>query len=452
MPMRNDNVSGTNSGELRFQAALQAEELQGLKLFIYSRTAGLVVIGLWAYFSIPYVPLRLYVLGIIFLFASMGIIQFLLSIKNPEARWIPYFFTALDVILFTWVILVQSPLSRFHLPPQMMLRENFIFFFLFLAGVSLSYSPSLVLWTGFCAAAAWGIGTIWNLGLPDTTTFLSVDITSIQTADQFASILLQPTFVNLITWIKRTILILLVSGILAASVWRLRRFIRQYAISEIQRANLARYFSPKLLDEITTRNRPFEVQKHNVAILFADIVGFTKITELIPPEATMHLLRQYHARTEELVFRYGGTLDKFVGDAVMASFGVPHSGPEDATNAISCARSLLQSMEDWNLLRIAEGEPPIQVGIGVHYGPAVMGDVGSKRCAAFAVVGDTTNLASRLQSLTRTIKAKIVISQEVVSKIEKESSQSPRNLEGFVHLGPQTIRGRESTVNIWTFQ
>ncbi len=264
--------------------------------------------------------------------------------------------------------------------------------------------------------------------------------------------MLQPIYVNLITWIKRTILILLVSGILAATVWRLKRFIRKYAISEIHRANLARYFSPNLLDEITKRNKPFEVQKNHVAILFADIVGFTKITESIPPEATMRLLRQYHARTEDLVFRYGGTLDKFIGDAVMASFGVPHPGPEDATKALSCARSLLQSIEDWNRLRINEGEPPIQIGVGLHCGPAVMGDVGSERCAAFAVVGDTTNLASRLQSLTRTIKAKIVVSQQFVKKVEKESSQSPRTLEGFVHLGPQTIRGRESVVDIWAFQ
>ena len=452
MQTKNNNAYITNSTELRFQEALNAEEIQGSKIFIYSRTVGLMLIGVWAYFSIPYLPLRFYVLGIIFLFAALGIIQFLFAIKTPKTRWSPYLFVVLDIALFTCVILVQSPLSRFHLPPQMMLRENFIFFFVFLAGVSLSYSPSLVLWTGICAATAWGIGTFWNLGFSDTTTILSNEIDSIQTADQFASILLQPTFINLITWIKQTILILLVSGILAASVWRLKRFIRKYTISEIQRANLARYFSPNLIDEITFRNRPFEVQKHNVAILFADIVGFSKITESIPPEETMHLLRQYHARTEELVFRYGGTLDKFIGDAVMASFGVPNPEPKDATNALNCAQSLIQSIEDWNRQRTDEGEPPIQVGIGVHYGPAVMGDVGNERCAAYAVVGDTTNLASRLQSLTRTIKAKIIISQQFVKKVEKESSQSLRNLEGFVYLGPQKIQGRESTVDVWAYQ
>jgi adenylate cyclase len=450
--MKSDNPSLIKSAELRFQDALQAEEIQGLKLFINSRTAGLMVIGVWAYFSIPYLPLRFYVLGILLLFAALGITQFILSMKIPEAKWVPYLFAALDVALFTFVILVQSPFSRFNLPPQMMLRENFIFFFVFLAGFSLSYSPSLVVWTGFCAAIAWGIGTVWNLGFPDTTTFWGESISSLKTADQFTSALLQPTFVNLITWIKRTILLLLVSGTLAVGVWRLKRFIRKYALSEIQRANLSRYFSPKLLDEIAARSRPFEVQKHNVAVLFADIVGFTKISEAIPPEETMNLLRQYHSRTEELVFRFGGTLDKFVGDAVMASFGVPHPGPEDAINALRCARSLIQSIEDWNRERTAAGERPIQIGIGVHFGPAVMGDVGSERCAAFAVVGDTTNLASRLQSLTRMIKAKIIVSQHFVEAVEKESSKSPKNLEGFVHLGPQSIRGRESDVDIWAFQ
>jgi adenylate cyclase len=208
-----------------------------------------------------------------------------------------------------------------------------------------------------------------------------------------------------------------------------------------------------VLDELMQTGMPFTtVRKHEVAILFADIVGFTHLCETMAPEDTMDLLREYHSRLEAEVFRFGGTLDKFIGDAVMASFGAPRPGLQDATDSLSCAYAMLQSMTEWNDQRQRLGEEPIRIGIGIHHGPAVMGDVGSERCAAFAVIGDTTNTTSRLQSLTRDLQVDIVASQALLDAVRRETPEADQVLRGFRDAGMQAIRGRQKAMHIWMLE
>ncbi len=292
--------------------------------------------------------------------------------------------------------------------------------------------------------------SLWVLALPESHTLYSDQVPPYHDP-AYVTYLLHPHFVDANAWIRGVVVMLIVSGVLAVAVWRAQRMTRQHAASERQRANLARYFAPTVLDEVATVDGPLsEVRKHDVAVLFADIVGFTALCETMPPEQVMPLLREYHSRMEEEVFRFGGTLDKFIGDAVMASFGAPRSTPLDATHALRCAQAMLDSMEAWNLRRQEEGESPIRIGIGVHYGPAVMGDVGSERCAAFAVIGDTTNTTSRLQSLTRTLETDMVVSQSLMDAVHREASDAKRELANLVEAGPQAIRGRVHAIRVWT--
>ena len=101
------------------------------------------------------------------------------------------------------------------------------------------------------------------------------------------------------------------------------------------------------------------------------------------------------------MFAHGGTLDKFIGDSVMATFGTPQPGPRDAAHALACARAMLASLGVWNSERTARGEMALRAGIGLHFGPVVLGDIGDERRLEFAVLGDTVNTASRLEGLTR---------------------------------------------------
>ncbi len=224
-------------------------------------------------------------------------------------------------------------------------------------------------------------------------------------------------------------------------------------VSEKARANLARYFSPKLVEELATRDEPLgEVRRQDVAVLFADIVGFTRMSEALTPEAVMTLLRSYHSCIENAVFEHDGIMEKFIGDAALAIFGAPHRGAHDATNALTCALAMLRELEYLNVERISQDQEAIQMGIGLHYGPAVMGDIGTERNMAFAVIGDTVNTGSRLEALTRELSCEIVASDTLIAEVRKElNAEADTLLNGFAAREPQKLRGRSGKVSVWTY-
>jgi len=127
---------------------------------------------------------------------------------------------------------------------------------------------------------------------------------------------------------------------------------------------------------------------------------------------------------------------------------VPDVGARDATDALACARGMLAALAAWNHERERAGQPPLRMGVGLHYGPVVLGDIGSRRSMAFATVGDTINVASRLQSLTRDLEATIVASRALVAAVEREAVDVPL-IEGLASRGAQTLRGRDTPIEVW---
>ncbi len=222
----------------------------------------------------------------------------------------------------------------------------------------------------------------------------------------------------------------------------------------LARANLSRYFSPRLVDKLANKEQPFgPVRRQNVAVLFADIVGFTKISEVQPPEMVMALLRDFHGRMETEVFSHNGVLEKFIGDAMLATFGVPDPTNRDAIDALACARSMLDSLARWNAERNEVGQESVRIGIGLNFGPAVLGDIGSERNMAFAVIGDTTNTASRLETLTRDLNCDIVASDQFMDAARRQAGDGDARLLAGLHAGEeQKLKGREKKVLVWTFK
>src|SRR5204862_53128 len=139
--------------------------------------------------------------------------------------------------------------------------------------------------------------------------------------------------------------------------------------TERARGNLARYFSPNVVDALAEMEQPLGPGRvQPAAVLFADIVGFTAMSEKLTPQAAIALLRDVHHRMADAVFDQRGTLDKYIGDAVMATFGTPQPGPDDAARALACARGLAGQITALNDARRDAGLAPIRVGIGLHYG------------------------------------------------------------------------------------
>jgi len=235
-------------------------------------------------------------------------------------------------------------------------------------------------------------------------------------------------------------------------IGRVREIDRQRAAAERARANLARYFSPNLVDMLADRDEPLgPVRREMVAVLFADIVGFTRMAEHMPPEAVVTMLRQFHDRMTAEIFASGGTVEKYIGDAIFAVFGLPNAGPSDAANALRCAEGMLSALDGWNRDRAQGGEAAVAIGIGLNYGPAVVGDVGSERSLSFTVIGDTVNTASRLQSLTRSLETPLVAGGALVEAIAAApTAEATELLERLQDQGEQVLRGRSGAVRIWT--
>ncbi|ETX08043.1 MAG: hypothetical protein ETSY2_07610, partial [Candidatus Entotheonella gemina] len=429
-----------------FEDVFRNETLARLKLATRGRLVSLAVVSVLVLFLVPR-PAVYYYHILIALFALLGILLYRLNRKGPRA-WVMDGFIALDFAMLTYTLFSPNPLDTSEIPLQSRFRyDPIVYYFMLLSMAAFTFSPRRMLVAGISAGLSWTAGVFWLVALPGTVTPWNHPPNL--TPEQDYIVHLGPLFVDTHMWMQNLIILLLVSGILAFVVQRSQQLVIRQATVTRQRASLSRYFSPNVLDEVMDSAGPLTtVRKYDVAILFADIVGFTRLCETMPPENVMDLLRNYHSRLEAEVFRFGGTLDKFIGDAVMASFGAPQPGPQDATQSLRCAQAMLKTMADWNAERERVGEVPIRIGIGIHYGPAVMGDVGSERCAAFAVIGDTTNTTSRLQSLTRSLDAEIVASQTLMDAVQRESPDEKALFDSFEDAGWQTIRGRQNAMHV----
>jgi adenylate cyclase len=165
------------------------------------------------------------------------------------------------------------------------------------------------------------------------------------------------------------------------------------------RDRLERYHSPAVIEAVLSDSGAdrASVTLRETSILFADIVGFTARCESLPPEDVALFLNQFFSLAADIIFEHGGTLDKFIGDAVMAFFGAPLPQDDHATRAVRCAIELLRALEQWNGEREAAGEDRVEVRIAVNSGPVVVGDIGSASRVDYTVLGNTVNVTARLE-------------------------------------------------------
>ncbi|MFC5067283.1 adenylate/guanylate cyclase domain-containing protein [Flaviflagellibacter deserti] len=432
----------SSSVDQRIALALAQEKQVSGRLGAHALTLAFVAIAVWCAVVHPW-PGAAFYLGIVAAFVALAWTWGRLA-RRPLPAWLILSFVLANAALLTVTLLVPNPFDPPPWPLQMKLRPPaFGFFVLLIAWSTFTLSPWLVLGTALIVITTWSIGVgivafradaLRGFGLPDAAGL---------------SRYLDPHFVDTAAWASATLTTCLIAGILAVVVGRARRLVDVQARMERARDNLARHVSANLVEELAENDEPFgPIRRQEVAILFADIVGFTRLCEGLAAEEVIAILRGFHERMADCVFENGGTLDKFVGDSVMATFGTPKPSARDAVNALACARSMLKRLEDWNTQRRACGEPIIRAGIGLHFGPVVLGDIGDRRRLEFAVIGDAVNVASRLEKLTRDLGTCLVVSQALVDRVLDQAGDGA--IEDLRQHAPVAVRGRAQTVDVWT--
>lgn len=214
------------------------------------------------------------------------------------------------------------------------------------------------------------------------------------------------------------------------------------------RDSFSLYVAPELVEEIVrdpARVRQ-EGERQRIAVLFSDIRGFTRYSEQNPPELVVHQMGEYFNEMTEAVLKSRGVLDKFIGDAVMSLYGPFYEGDASVSaKAVASALDMLDRLDALNRRWEQEGVPQFRIGIGIHVGEAVVGNIVTQHRQQFTALGDTVNLASRLQSATKELGATLIVSEDVRAEAEPLLSQWVE----FTDRGMLSVRNREQPVRVY---
>jgi len=208
------------------------------------------------------------------------------------------------------------------------------------------------------------------------------------------------------------------------------------------KSTMSRYMDPGLADQILEGGEDILGGKSTMAtILFSDIREFTTLTEELGAQGTVSLLNEYFTLMVDCIQKEGGMLDKFIGDAIMAAFGVPVPHDDDEDRAVRAAVTMIRSLSAWNVKRLGEGKKPVKMGIGINTDTIVSGNIGSPRRMDYTLIGDGVNLASRLESLCKQYHASILISENTYRKLR--GTYRIREVDRVV------VKGKTETVAIY---
>ncbi|MEM3431700.1 MAG: adenylate/guanylate cyclase domain-containing protein [Candidatus Micrarchaeia archaeon] len=231
----------------------------------------------------------------------------------------------------------------------------------------------------------------------------------------------------------------------------------KYAFFEKEARQIKRIFSSYVTERIVSEliKNPSMAKlggdKREITVLFSDIRDFTSLSEKLTPEQVVEILNDYFSSMTEIILKWEGTLDKFIGDAIMVFWGAPIEQPDHAERAVNCAIEMLQKLREICEKLKAEGKPILKIGIGINTGEAIVGNIGAEgKKMDYTVIGDSVNIASRLEGLNKQFNTEIIISEFTYKKIlPKIEMKLFENLVSFEALGKISIRGKREPIEIY---
>ncbi|MBC8043803.1 MAG: adenylate/guanylate cyclase domain-containing protein, partial [Rhizobacter sp.] len=204
------------------------------------------------------------------------------------------------------------------------------------------------------------------------------------------------------------------------------------------------YVPPDVVQQVLDNSDALSLggDKRFLTVLFSDIRGFTTYSEVLDPQELVRLLNFYLSAMSDVIFNNRGTIDKFIGDAIMAIFGAPVPQPDSAAQACRTALDMLRELEKVNERQRTEGHPPLSIGIGINSGEMTVGNIGSNRRFDYTVIGDAVNLGSRLEGLNKYFKTTILVSESTKDKCSDAEFL-------FREIAPVQVKGKDRPVMVY---
>ncbi len=359
----------------------------------------------------------------------IGIAAFLVSSRRFHRRWHGFAFVTADAVFLNAGLFLS--LDNIGVPANYATAMPTIWILPILLSIgAMRYSPLLqayamvVLIGGFLVALLPDLS--WN------------DLSGVAPPVE-----LNPFFARQPNVIRFTMLVI-AGSVLVIAVWRTRLLLREALEQSRRRQQLTRFMPAEVarIVETATASDLLRGRRQEVVVLFVDIRGFTEITEPMPPEAVSAFLNRFRADVTAAAAAEGGVVDKFIGDGALVVFGIPEPRAGDAAAAVATGRAILAALERWSAERAADGLPPVTAGIGIHMGEAFVGAVGGEARLEFTVVGDTVNVAARVEEATKTLGAPLIVTEPVFTAARLAAA-------GWRALPATAIRGHRSPVALY---
>ena len=422
---------------------LRAEQ-SGLKLAIIGRIAALALMGVWLIGTRADDPTRaLGYVSVLSLFAALGLAHYALIGTRFDQRWVKYVFITLDIGIVSALVATQ-PLyqSAAGLPAVMTFRAPvFPFYFVILGVAAFSFSPAMVIWTGIAGAIGW-LAAFWHAAsLVDGVRNWS-EIPPNPTAEQIMAVVLDPRFGGVSGRIQEAVLLVVVAFLIAVVMWRARTTLRRQLEAERDRTTLSgifgRFVPQAIVNAMVAGRGALAPVEREATVLFADIAGFTAMTERAGAARTVEILNAYFDEVTRIIGAHNGIVTQFQGDAVLATFNVPVEDPNHARNALQAAEAILACVAG----REFAGER-IRVRIGLNTGSLVAGNVGGGGRQSYTVHGDAVNLAARLEALCKEHDTSLLVAA-ATAKALPEANLEP--------VGEIAVRGLTDPVTVFSIR
>ncbi len=313
--------------------------------------------------------------------------------RGRTKDWLLYLSVIVDMALL--FALIWSFHLQYKQPPAFYLKApTLLYVFIFIALRALRFEVRFVIFSGLVAAAGWSALAYYSVADPGGMKMITRDYVLYLTSNR----------VLIGAEIDKIVSILTVTAIIAVAIGRARRLLVRAVTEETAAHDLARFFAPEVAERITRSEDVLRIgggEARDATVLFCDIRGFSMFAHTVPPDELMTALAEYQSRLVPVIQRHGGTIDKFMGDGIMATFGAARQSETHAADALRAIDDIMEEAAGWNARRVAKGLPPLPVGAAASSGRIIVGAVGDESRLEYTVIGEAVNVAAKLEKHTK---------------------------------------------------